>query len=458
MAKFFNNRKSDLMWFQDEIRKSEHEWRINHVADINSYLNREHKVLLRPDFEFKEKTFHTAKIVLQTLKTIVNFHTSYTSGNPVSLTGDKELVDLMNKVYNNGQFAMRDYKITKDLITYGNAFEYIYLDKDNKIKSKVFNNLDSYPLYDENMRYYAFVEYWKDATDGGTEHYTVYYPDKVETYVDRKLIDTSSNLTGLPIHYRRIDNSEYDFFGEPFVDDLILIMNEIEELLSRLSDAVETLSLNPIAYTSGGQWKNPISSNMVGACINFEEGGEFKYASAEMDYSNIKLLLDSLLQQFYGIACVPSSVLGQSNVANVSEVSLSMLFNSTDNVMRETAFSLKEGFKVRWEYIHKLMEQYQNVKVTDEVFDSLDCTFNVNRPVDTQSAMEEMKMQRDMGAISIQTVIENSKHTSNTALELDRLAEEKESNKTPVSEEPITDDKVKSVSPAKEQVIDDKVD
>ena len=459
MAKFFNNRKSDLMWFQDKIRETEHEWRINRAVDINSYLHREHKVLLRPDFEFKEKTFHTAKIVLQTLKTIVNFHTSYTVGNPLSLTGDKELVDTMNKVYKMGQFALRDYQITKDLITYGNAFEYVYLDKDNQIKSKVFNNLDSYPLYDENMEYYAFVDYWKDATSG-VEHYTVYYPDKVEVWQDKKLLSTSANLTGLPIHYKRVERAEYDFFGEPFVNDLMLIMDEIEELLSRLSDAVETLSLNPIAYSSGGIWDKAINSNMVGACINFEDGGEFKYANATMDYSNIKLLLDSLIQQFYGVACVPSSVLGQSNVANVSEVSLSMLFNSTDNVARETMYALKEGFKTRWEYMRKLMEQYQKIKVTDEVFNSLDCTFNVNRPVDTMSAMEEMKMQRDMGAISIQTVIENSKHTSNTALELDRLAEEKANNKsTPVTEATVTEDnKVDSVSPAEEQPIDDKVD
>lgn len=461
MAIFFNNKRSDLMWFQDAIREPEHEWRINHVADINSYLHREHKVLLRPDFEFKEKTFHTAKIVLQSIKSILNFHSSYICGREISLTGDKELVDAFNKVYSAGQFSMRDYQITKDLITYGNAFEYIYLDKDNKIQSKVFNNMDSYPLYDKNMKYYAFVDYWKDATDGGTEHYTVYYPDRVETYTDRKLIDTSSNLTGLPIHYKRIDKAEYDMFGEAFIDDLIPIADEIEQLLSRLSDAVECLSLNPVAYTSGGIWDKPINSNMVGACINFEDGGELKYANATMDYSNIKLLLDSLLAQFYVVACVPATTTGQSNISNVSETSLGMLFTNCDNLNRENIFSLKEGFKTRWAYIRKLMEQYQGQTITDEVFNSLDCTFNVNRPVDTTSAMEEMKMQRDMGAISVQTIIENSKHTSNTALELDRLAEEKKNNAnvtTPVPENKSTTDGADSVSPADTQVIDDKVD
>lgn len=102
-----------------------------------------------------------------------------------------------------------------------------------------------------------------------------------------------------------------------------------------------------------------------------------------------------------------------------------MLFNSTDNVARQNIFSLKAGFAVRWEYIRKLLV-FQGTIVPDEWFDNLDCSFNVNRPVDTTSAMEEMKMQREMGAISVQTIIENSKHTSNTALELERLDSEKE--------------------------------
>ena len=40
MAMFFNNKRSDLMWFQDAIREPEHEWRINHAVDLNSYLHR----------------------------------------------------------------------------------------------------------------------------------------------------------------------------------------------------------------------------------------------------------------------------------------------------------------------------------------------------------------------------------------------------------------------------------
>ena len=40
--------------------------------------------------------------------------------------------------------------------------------------------------------------------------------------------------------------------------------------------------------------------------------------------------------------------------------------------------------------------------------------------------MKEMLWQHNMGAISKQTIIENSKHTSNTALELERLKAEED--------------------------------
>ena len=73
-------------WFIKEIGKIKYKDRIHRIMDIEDYLHREHKVLSRPDFEFKEKTFETAKIILQTLRSITKFHVGYICSNPVSLT------------------------------------------------------------------------------------------------------------------------------------------------------------------------------------------------------------------------------------------------------------------------------------------------------------------------------------------------------------------------------------
>lgn len=421
-------------WFESEIKKNKHVDRISRISSIDEYLRREHAILARPNFEFKGKTFETAKIILQTLKSIIKFHSSYIVGNPVSITGDKEFVAYLNSIYKKGNFNKIDLSIAKDLISFGDAFEYLYLDENDNIQSKVIRNKDSYPVYDSMGKYYSFVEYWKDS-DTRADMYVVYYPDKVEVYENHKLIDSKINLTGLPIWYSAMEKSKYDKFGDCFPLDLIPMMDTIEHLLSKLDDAVTTLSLNPLGVVSGQRIDSSIPNNIAGTVLNLEDGSEFKYANASMDANSIKLELDYIIQQFFSVACVPSSILGQSNVANVSETSITMLFQQTDNFARMYIMSLLEGFKTRLKYIRKLME-YQGKTISDEIFDSIDFEFNVARPVDTKADFENMKIQFDAGALSRRTFIDKSKYTTNTPLELERLSDEaSQSNDivTPVS-------------------------
>jgi len=436
-GKKVNDRKmgSNGYWFEDEIAKSRYTDRVSRIEHIDEYLRREHAILARPNFEFKGKTFETAKIILQTLKSIIKFHASYIVGNPISITGDKEFVAYLNSVYKKGNFNKIDLNIAKDLISFGDAFEYIYFDEDENIQSKIIRNKDSYPIYDSMGKYYSFVEYWKDS-ETREDMYVVYYPDRVEIYENRKLVDTKVNLTGLPIWYSAMDKSRYDKFGDPFILDLIPLMDTIENLLSKLDDAVTTLSLNPLGVVSGQRIDSSIPDNIVGAVLNLEDGSDFKYASADMDRDSIKLELDYIIQQFFSVACVPSSILGQSNVANVSETSITMLFQQTDNFARMYIMSLLEGFKTRLKYIRKLME-YQGKTISNEIFDSINFEFNVARPVDTKADFENMKIQFDAGALSRRTFIDKSKYTTNTPLELERLADEAKQSSdivTPVSE------------------------
>lgn len=423
-------------WFQTEIKKLRYTDRINRVMGIDEYLRREHKVLQLPSFEFKEHTFEPTKLILQTLKSIIKFHSSYIVGTPVSITGDKEFVSFLNTIYKKGGYQKTDLELAKDLITYGDTFEYVYLDDKGNIRSKIIRNKDSYPIYNGMGEYISFVEYWKDE-DTRKDHYIVYYPDMVEIYEGNKLIDTKANLTGLPIWYSSMDKSKYDKFGDPFPLDLIGVMDTIEILLSKLDSAVNTLSLNPLGVVSGQRIDSSIPTNIVGAVMNLEDGSKFEWANAQMDRESIKLELDYVIQQFYAIACVPASIMGQSNVANVSETSITMLYQQTDNFARQYIASLTEGFSQRLEYIRKLME-YNNQSVSDEVFDTINFVFNVSRPVDNAADMENMQIQYNCGAISRQTIIDRSPYTTDTALELKRIADE--SNKSEeTTEESVID-------------------
>lgn len=420
------NNEPGINFFKKQIAKTEHTYRQAQVIKINRHLQREHSVLNRmaDKFTFKNKEFIPAAIILQGIKTVINFHTAYLVGNPVTITGTPEAVEFINKVYRKGIYAKTDWKILNELMTYGNAFEYVYLDENNNIKSKVFRNKDSYPIYDENMNYTHFVEYWKSEGEN-VEHFNIYYPNHVDSYRNGRLISSKVNLTGLPIHYSCMERAKYDQFGDSMILDLIPIQDKIEGLLSKLDDAITTLSLNPLSVIKGNRITETdmINTNISGAVVNLDVDGDFFYANAEMDYNNIKFELNQLYQQFNIVAAIPSSILGQNNIANVSEDSMSMVYQLTENRGKQNMNSLLEGFRTRWEYIRKLNSIFGKT-INDNDFDSLNVSFNINKPIDTQQHMENMKIQYEMGALSKRTVMEKSPYTTDSAQELQRLEDE----------------------------------
>jgi hypothetical protein len=192
-------------------------------------------------------------------------------------------------------------------------------------------------------------------------------------------------------------------------------MNEIEQLLSKMSDSVTSLSLNPMGVTSGQRLNESVDTAITGANINLDDGGNFEWATANLDYQSIKLILDSLIQQYFIIAQVPSALFGQGNIANVSETSLLMLYNQSDSLAKRVSFGLLDGFYKRLSYMSKML----GLDVT-----GVEISFNENRPVDNKSKMEGLKLQYDMGAISKESIVMNSPYTVNVDREMELLGNE----------------------------------
>lgn len=381
---------------------------------IKNYLNGSHKVLARKDFKFNNKEFHTAKIVFQSIKQIIAFHSSYICGKPVTIVGNQ----MLEPIYKKGFYAKTDYEIVSNLVKYGNAYEYIYKDK-GVVKSKVIPNVDAYPIY-ENGVYTKFVERYcyNPLTDFMLER--VYTKDFVQEYENGALRATYRNSShSLPIHYTTGDYDRTNVYGVGLVAQLIPIMDEIEQLLSKMEDSVTTLSMNPMGVIAGQRLDDSVDSDISGAVLNLDDGASFQWATANLDYNSIKLLLDNLLNQFFQVACVPSSLFGQSNVANVSETSLELLFNNSDSYAKQLSFGLLEGFYKRIDIIGRMLKI--NVAGTE-------ITFNYNRPQDNESTMNAMKTQYEMGAISKETVIKNSPYTQNLENELKNIAKETNEN------------------------------
>ncbi|WP_070110855.1 phage portal protein [Clostridium acetireducens] len=412
------NGKND--WFSQEVEKGYHLQRISNVVNYKNYLGGQHKVLQREDIKYKEQEYITRKIVIQEAKTILNFHSTYLLGKPVSLVGSENMVKEIEKIYRRGEYNDIDYRILDKMSKFGDAYEYIYVD--NKvIKSKIIDSAYGYPVYSESGNYIAFIEHW---ITNNIYYYNVYYTDRVQEWNNEggelQLINEYKNITGLPIHYHSLSDED-DNFGVSILKDIRPILDEIEDLLSKMGDSIYTLSLNPLLTTIGQEIEGTISADACGYNISLEAGSDMKYVSANMDYSTIKLYLDTLAQKLNIVAHMPSIVSGNTNVANVSEVSLKLLYQLADVMAMLSEKCITRGLNKRFNIFKKILE-LQGIEFQDE--DYVSVAFNYSRPMNMSELLDNLRKQFDMNAISKRSIIEKSPLTTDVAQELFRLDEE----------------------------------
>jgi SPP1 family phage portal protein len=410
--------KNNPLWFAEEVKQAYHSNRIAKAYSIMNYLHGKHKVLNREDIKFKDKEFITKKLILNTAKTICNFHSTYLVGNPISLTGSEKLVSRIQNTYNYGGFNNADSKIADKLVKYGNSYEYIYKDGE-RITSKIINNECAYPVYSETGEYIAFIEYWTNLDH--ISYYYVYTNDNVTVWsnegTELHIIDEYRNRTGLPIVYKT--NNDYDYReGVGLLQDIIPVLDEIEDLLSKMGDSIYTLSLNPFLVTTGQQIEGSVSTDAVGYNISLENGSSMEYVHSEMDYNSIKYYLDTIQNQLNMIGYLPSILGGNGNIANVSEVSLKMLYSLADVYAMLNERVMKNGLNERINVIRNLLNENNDS-------DYVNVTFNYARPQNATELLDNLKKQFDMNAISLQTIVEQSPLTTDVSMEMNRLQDNK---------------------------------
>jgi len=385
-------------WFMEEVNQKNHVARIASVVANMDYLAGRHKVLSREDCYYKGKVLRTRKTILNYAKTVLRFHDTFLLGKKVSLSSkDNETVNTFNAIYRLGQYETVDYQILDRVNKFGDAYEVVYIDN-GVIKSKVLDSACSYPVYDELGEYLAFIEHWTDVFTSIT-YWNVYYPTYVEHWsnegADEHLVSTTMAI-GLPIHYHNFSDEDYNY-GVSMLTDIKPIMDELEDVMSKMGDAIYVNSLNPMNVAIGQRIESSIPADAVGYVLNLD-AGDYKTVSASMDYNTIKLYLDNLKQMLNDISCIPSVLGSSTNIANVSSVAMQILYAMAQVNADETKKWLDIGFRERFERFKKILSM-QGISVESDV----DVIYNVSMPVATTEMIENLKALQEMGAISRET-------------------------------------------------------
>ena len=204
-------------------------------------------------------------------------------------------------------------------------------------------------------------------------------------------------------------------FGESLLTDIKPIMDELEDIMSKLGDAIYVNTLNPLPVAVGQRIESSIPADATGYILNLDNG-DFKYANCQIDTNTVKLYLDNLKQMLNDIACMPSVIGSSTNIANISETSMKILFHLANLNADETKKWLNIGFQQRFDKFKQILSM-QGIEVSGEV----EVVYNVNMPIATTEMVSNLKAMRELGAISIQSVMDKSDIISDTNAEMVRI-------------------------------------
>lgn len=410
-------------WFLDEVQSIPNQQRVQKIFRLKDYLDGKHKILDRPSETYNGKEFHPRRMVIQLAKTILNYQSSFLLQNPVTITGDVDVVKRIQRISKKGQYNKVNHRILDRVIKYGKVAEYVYVDDNRRIQSKLFDPADSYYVYDHENTLVAFIEAYNVD---GVDYYTIISEDRVDKYNNRggRLRKTGefANVSGLPIVYHN-DNELSEVEGKSDLEDIIPIIDTIEDLVNKYMDSFYKY-MNPIPVLIGQQLKGQgLPKDVVGGGVSLEEFGDMKMLSNQMDYQSFKALHETLLSHLLDVSATPAVSMNKTDISNLSEVSIKLLFQLASVKASINERFMREGIYERFDKFRKILE-LQGETFSDEEFDSLDIVFHHNMPSNDKEIIENLKTLREINGISIDSVLDYSPYVNDVKMEKEKIERE----------------------------------
>lgn len=418
-------------WFVQYCADYNHQARINEILNIKEYLAGKHDINRVTGDIVRGQAFKARRITLQYARKLIDFSAAYLIGNQVTLSGDEKVLSEIRKIWKTSDYDAKDFMIVQSVLRYGNIYEYVYIknDQNKKISSKLIQPEDSYPVFDEDGEYVAFVEHW---ITNGISYWNVYTPEKVEKYSNAKgnvlKIGEYANLSGLPIIHRN-ENPLDERYGRSDLEDYKSILDSMEMLLSK-SVLGHYLNMFGVGILKGqplynknakGEQTEAINPDLVGAVINIDNDSEFGFVTNDFNSQSFETLYQSLTTALLDVSQVPGVAMGKIDISNLSETSLKMMYSAASLKALVLEKFVKESFKVRLEKMRILLS-VKGIRFTDEEWETLDISFTYALPTSDKDIIENLVKLKGIGALSDETLQRMNPYVKDTASELNKIA------------------------------------
>ena len=412
---------SNPYWFVEEVSSVYNQQKVTNVMNLKDYLEGEHLIKQREDYEFAGKKYSARKIILNQAHGIINFMTSFLLGNDTTIKGEEVIAKELTKVSKRGKYERLNFKILDRALKYGEIYEYIFIDKKGDIKSKLIDSANGHPVYNENNELIGFIESFNhDAID-----YYIVYDDKFVTKYDNnggeiRLTERLINLSGIPIVFSN-PNEYSDVEGVSELKRWSNILDNQEDLISKAFDGYYKHIIG-IPVVTGQQLKGEgIPSQIVGGGLNLDDGATFDFKSNKFDSTAFKVLYDNLENTLYNVAQIPSIAQGSTAISNVSTEAIRILYSNAIMKAQKNQQFMQDGIETRLERIIALLQEYKGLSFTQEQIDSIGINFTYALPSNDKELIDNMKTMREMGGLSLETMLENNPYVTDVQNELGRI-------------------------------------
>lgn len=408
-------------WFVEEVATVPNQQRIQNVIANKEYLDGHHEILKRPNFVHNGQVIEPRMIVLNLAKQLINFQVAYLLKNNIQITGVENIAEVFSSVNREGKYNLVNHSILDKLLKFGQCAEYIYLEK-GKILSKIIDPSEYTVIRNKHNEVIGLIEHyvWE-----GVSYYTIYDEEKVQEWNNSngnlKMSAQHANLTGLPIVYVA-DDEWGNVEGRSDLEDWKGILDNMEDLLSKYTDSLYTF-MNPIPVIVGQQLKGNMPKDVVGGGVNLDDGADFKMVSNQLDHKSFEILYKTLNQSLLDISSTPAVSMNKTDISNLSEVSIKLLFSLAD-----VKAGLNENYMKRGLY-ERLVKQrtllaYRGVTMTDEDFYTIDFQFTYNVPMNHKEVIDNLQTLRAIGGISTESMLEMNPYVKDMGMEKERLIDE----------------------------------
>lgn len=160
--------------------------------------------------------------------------------------------------------------------------------------------------------------------------------------------------------------------------------------------------------------------------------------SNQINHQAFQVIYDTLKQELINIASIPAVSLNSTDVSNLSETSMQMLYQLADMKAGINEKYLREGLEQRNEKVVQLLETLGK-SYDEDTIDSLDMVFHYSRPVDETNVIDNVVKLYQVGAISLESLLDIAPYITNTHQELERIKNDATKAVTETSNENVED-------------------